>query len=186
MARIDLLELFIISYEGGFVNDPRDRGGATMSGVTFNTFKDYRRRHGMPEPTIDDLKKLSTSEWEAIFRELYWDPFRGDQMRCQGIANLIVDWAWCSGVKNVAKMVQKMLSIKADGIIGPQTIAAINAGGGAAQHNIFLELKLARGEYLKEIAKKGSNSVFYHGWLRRWEAIHYDALVKNNGIHITW
>lgn len=29
MANIDILSPFILSWEGGFVNDPHDRGGAT-------------------------------------------------------------------------------------------------------------------------------------------------------------
>ena len=39
MAKIDILAPFILSYEGGFVNDPLDRGGATNMGVTIATWK---------------------------------------------------------------------------------------------------------------------------------------------------
>ena len=37
MAKIDSIAKFILSFEGGFVNDPVDRGGATNKGVTIAT-----------------------------------------------------------------------------------------------------------------------------------------------------
>ena len=37
MAILTPLSQFILSFEGGFVNDPKDRGGATNRGVTIAT-----------------------------------------------------------------------------------------------------------------------------------------------------
>ena len=39
MERIEKLKSFILSWEGGFVNDPRDPGGATNKGITIATFR---------------------------------------------------------------------------------------------------------------------------------------------------
>lgn len=38
MADIKVLVPFILSWEGGFVNDPDDKGGATNKGVTIATW----------------------------------------------------------------------------------------------------------------------------------------------------
>ena len=56
MADVKKLAPFILKWEGGFVNDPDDLGGATNMGVTMATYKVYCKRKGRPEPAIDDLK----------------------------------------------------------------------------------------------------------------------------------
>ena len=40
MAKSIKLIPFILQWEGGFVNDPADLGGATNKGVTIGTFKE--------------------------------------------------------------------------------------------------------------------------------------------------
>ena len=39
MANMNQLAPFILKWEGGFVNDPADLGGATNMGVTIGTWK---------------------------------------------------------------------------------------------------------------------------------------------------
>lgn len=41
------------------MNDPADLGGATNKGVTIGTYKEYHKKKGLPEPTVEDLKKQS-------------------------------------------------------------------------------------------------------------------------------
>ena len=41
MANAKLLQPFILRWEGGFVNDPLDRGGATNKGITIGTFRQF-------------------------------------------------------------------------------------------------------------------------------------------------
>lgn len=55
MADVKKLAPFILKWEGGFVNDPDDLGGATNMGITIATYRVYRKRKGLPEPTVDDL-----------------------------------------------------------------------------------------------------------------------------------
>ena len=58
MASIDKLIPFILKWEGGFVNDPTDRGGATNKGVTIATYEAYCRQKGLPRPTVEQLKNI--------------------------------------------------------------------------------------------------------------------------------
>ncbi len=53
MANINKLKPFILKWEGGFVDDPADLGGATNKGVTIGTYREYRKKKGLPEPTVD-------------------------------------------------------------------------------------------------------------------------------------
>lgn len=81
MADVKKLAPFILKWEGGFVNDPDDLGGATNMGVTMATYKVYCKRKGRPEPAIDDLKHLSNDEWIDILKSLYWDKWKADQIK---------------------------------------------------------------------------------------------------------
>ncbi|MFV0470220.1 MAG: glycosyl hydrolase 108 family protein, partial [Dysgonomonas sp.] len=60
MAKIELLVPFILKWEGGFVNDPDDSGGATNMGVTIATWKQVGYdKDGDGFIGIKDLKLLT-------------------------------------------------------------------------------------------------------------------------------
>lgn len=64
---------FVLKQEGGWADDPRDVGGATMKGVTIGTFTRWRQAHGQPVPSKDDLRNISDAELYQIYKEWYWD-----------------------------------------------------------------------------------------------------------------
>lgn len=68
MASVEKLAPFILKWEGGFVNDPDDLGGATNKGVTLSTYMQYCRKKGYPVPTVERLKNLSDREWTEILK----------------------------------------------------------------------------------------------------------------------
>mgnify|MGYP002516081844 CR=1 FL=1 len=53
--RLNKLAIYIRSWEGGFVNDPHDPGGATNKGITLATFRTVYGKN----KTVSDLKKMS-------------------------------------------------------------------------------------------------------------------------------
>ena len=53
MADINKLKPFILKWEGGFVNDKKDLGGATNKGVTLKTYKVYCEQKGKAVPTVE-------------------------------------------------------------------------------------------------------------------------------------
>ena len=61
MANHKILAPFILSHEGGFSNNPKDPGGATMRGVTLAT---SRSVYGSKK-TVADLKRITSAEWDA-------------------------------------------------------------------------------------------------------------------------
>lgn len=165
MADVKKLKPFILKWEGGFVNDPADLGGATNKGVTIGTYKEYRKKKGLPEPTVEDLKKLSDDEWIDILKTYYWDRWKADQIQNQSIANILVDWVWASGVHGIKKP-QVLLGVKADGIVGKATLAAIN--GYPSQHELFDKIKQARLDFVNSIChSRPANEKFRCGWCNR-------------------
>ena len=170
MADYKKLVPFILKWEGGFVNNPNDKGGATNKGVTIATFRQY---YGSSK-TIDDLKHITDDQWNHIFKSGYWDKCKADQINNQSVANIIVDWAYMSGVSTAIKTVQKILGCKVDGIIGPKTIAAIN--GHRVPKQLFYDIQRARVEfYYNIVAKRPANKVFLKGWMNRLNALIWEG-----------
>jgi lysozyme family protein len=165
MANIKHLSPFILRWEGGFANDPDDAGGATMRGITLATFKKYRKDKGKPEPDVTDLKNISESEWEEILREYYWNPWQADSINSQAVANLLVGWGWGSGVKTAVMQFQKLMKLKVDGIVGKNTLAAINSSD---EIELFNRIWLARKDFFINIVKNNPSQIkFLSGWLNR-------------------
>ena len=67
---------FTLQFEGGFVDNPRDPGGATSLGVTQRTLAAWRHK----PVTISDVRNLGTNEAGQIYRALYWDHAGGDAL----------------------------------------------------------------------------------------------------------
>lgn len=167
MADARKLTPFILKWEGGFANHPLDKGGATNKGITINTFRSF-----YPDATVEDLKKMTDEQWENIFRAGYWDVWQGDKIRHQSVANIVVDWAWASGTRTSIKQVQNILGVKADGIVGPKTLGALN---NTNQQELFNDIKAARYRFIEAIiARDPSQAVFRKGWQNRINDIHFE------------
>lgn len=153
-------------WEGGFVNDPDDKGGATNMGITLKVYQKYFGK----DKTAEDLKKITDDEWLTIFKDGYWDPWKADQINNQSIALLCTTMGWMSGTKTAIKKVQECLGTKADGIVGPKTLALLNKLPSSA---VFRKLWVMRYTWLNQIAKSGNNKKFLRGWLNRHNDIKY-------------
>lgn len=161
MANAEKLMPLIQKWEGGYSNHPNDNGGCTMKGVTIKT---YRNFFGSSK-TCSDLKKITDNEWLEIFKDGYWNPMLGDEIKNQSIANIIIDWGWMSGVKTVSKKIQKLIGLKDDGIFGPQTINAIN---GKEPETLFNIIYKEREKFYYSICEKNpEQKIFLNGWLNR-------------------
>lgn len=172
MAKVELLIPHILKWEGGFVNDPDDLGGATNMGVTYKTYKLYCSRKGRPVPSADDLKKLTKEEFTDILKSMYWDACKGDQIQSQSVANAIVDWAWHSGTFTAVKELQQELGLKADGIIGNITLAELNSRSPLPLFGLIQQTRLA---YLDRICKaRPSNQKFMRGWNNRVKSLQFE------------
>lgn len=170
MAQVNKLAPFILKWEGGFVNDPHDRGGATNMGVTIATYEAYCRRKGYPRPTIQRLKNLSDEEWVEILKTMYWDKWQADNIRSQSVANILVDWLWASGGYAIRR-VQQMLGVQPDGVVGSVTLAAINGQDAAS---FFARLKAEREQHFRSIVKRNpSQAKFLRGWMNRLNDLKY-------------
>lgn len=161
MAKAEALKPFILKWEGGFVDDPLDRGGATNKGITIGTFRNFYGKNA----TVEQLKHITDEQWLHIFKSGYWDKWKADDIENQSIADIVVDWAWASGTATSIKQVQKILGVAVDGIVGNDTLTAINT---ADQRNLFSKIHSRRIEFVENIVKRDpSQTRFLKGWKNR-------------------
>jgi len=150
---------FVLRMEGGFVDDPDDRGGATNFGITQNTLDVWNGSRSQPKRSVREITK---AEVEAIYHEQYWVAGKCDALPWP-VSAAHFD-AWIQHRPDVAaKMLQEAVGAIPDGMIGPNTIAAVNA---ADPRELLEDLYWIRLDFYYRISK-GSQLKFLRGWLRR-------------------
>lgn len=170
MADFEKAIPIILKHEGGYVDHPADPGGATNRGIIFSLFKQYAKAIGLL-PTLDALKSLTEDQAKFIYREHFWDRMHGDLFNDQQVANIVFDAYVNCGV-SALKMLQREIGTAADGVVGPNTMAVVNA---ANPHLLFDGYKDARKDYYIRLAeRKPALKVFLKGWLNRVEAFKYE------------
>ena len=172
MANIDKLAPFILRWEGGFVNDPVDKGGATNMGVTIGTWRSVGYdKDGDGDIDVDDLHLLDKEDViERVLRPHYWNRWRADEILNQSVANILVDWVWASGTHGI-KRPQRILGVTPDGIVGPKTLAAVNSMDPMELH---FRIKNDRIKFIDEICRRDpSQERFRKGWMNRINALVY-------------
>jgi lysozyme family protein len=147
----------VLAHEGGRVDDPRDPGGRTNRGVIQRVYDDWRGKHGLP---LRDVWDIDPPEVEAIYRQNYWYPVRGDQLP-PGIDYATFDFAVNSGVVRAARTLQRAAGVTVDGMIGPVTLAAVRA---ADPDRLVDALCSERQRFLEGLP---TFARFGRGWTRR-------------------
>lgn len=164
MADISKLVPLILKWEGGYVNDPVDKGGATNMGVTIATWRQVGYdKDSDGDIDWEDIKLLTKEDFKKVLR-LYWDRWRGDQIINQSIANILVDWVWGSGKWGII-IPQRLLGVKQDGLVGPATLSVLNSQN---QEELFKKIFAHRIQFLNDIVRNNpSQKKFLKGWLNR-------------------
>lgn len=172
----------IIGREGGYVNDPDDPGGATNFGVTIHTM----RRLGLDltgdgKVTASDVKKLSKQQATDIFIKHYFDAPKISELPTELHAT-VFDMTVNAGTQGVI-VLQSLLSkmgwiLKADGKVGPRTVAAAQHGIVSAGWLLVDAYGIERRNYYYRLADRRKASRKYArrrdggkgGWIMRAEA----------------
>jgi lysozyme family protein len=107
----------VLKHEGGYVDHPRDPGGATNLGITIGTLKAYRGK----AVSKADVKALTKAEAAQIYKRNYWDKIGADNLP-DGVDFAMFDLAINSGVGKAKSIYAK---VKADTLPPPAAVAAI-------------------------------------------------------------
>ena len=110
----------VLKHEGGFVNHPKDPGGMTNLGVTRTNWELYLNR----DVTEEEMRALTPEMVKPFYKHNYWDRIKGDDLP-SGVDYAAYDLAVNSGTGRAAKYLQQIAGVTADGVIGPQSLKAI-------------------------------------------------------------
>ncbi|HWK79583.1 MAG TPA: glycosyl hydrolase 108 family protein, partial [Thermomicrobiales bacterium] len=155
-SRFEAAVEHVLKHEGGFVQHPRDPGGATKFGITRETLSRAKGRRA----SINDVRRLSRKEAIAIYRQLYWDTVRADELP-PGLDLAVFDLAVNSGPARAVRMLQTALGVEADGIIGPVTL------GAAREADVPATIRRLTKARLGFLGRLATWPVFGLGWRRR-------------------
>ena len=173
---VDQLVDALIDREGGYVNHPADRGGATCFGIT----EAVARAHGYGGA----MRDLPRSEAEAIYRRLYWLRPRFDQIakRAPKLAAELFDTSANMDPTVAATFLQRALTalnrsgrdypdLVPDGQMGDTTLAALDRffavrGKSGGETVLLRAMEALQGErYLRLAERRPANEAFLYGWL---------------------
>ena len=142
----------LLGHEGGYVDHPRDPGGATRYGIT----QRVARAHGYQ----GDMRDFPVAEAKRIARIAYWDAVRADDVP-DAVRFDLFDAAYHSGPVQAAKWLQRAAGAADDGIIGPKTLLAVRMA------DPQLLSKRFNGHRLRFLTDLKTWDAFGKGWARR-------------------
>lgn len=166
MAEFEPVFERMIRDEGGYRlhTVPGDRGGMTYAGIARNFNPSWPgweyldRGETPPTPMVRDY-----------YHKNYWLPIQGDQLTRQAVASSLFNFAVNSSApgnpKLAVKLAQIVVGVTPDGVLGPKTVAALNA---CNEEWFVLRYALAKIARYAEICNKDrSQSKFLLGWVNR-------------------
>jgi len=157
--------------EGGYVNDPLDRGGETNMGITWKTLNEA---HSNGIVSHNNVGALEENEVNKIYWEMYWKPCKADKMP-QHLDWVHFDSAVNHGSSRAGRLLQQTINyfghstVIVDGGVGPYTLSALNVMVGIENidDTIEIQLEFRAKFYHKLVQKYPEQNRFLKGWMNR-------------------
>ena len=167
----------VVGMEGGYVDDPKDSGGATNFGIT----EGVARRNGY----TGHMRDLPLSVAKAIYKSQYWDKIKGDTLISYDLpvtADKMFDAAVNVGVGRAVIWLQHIMNlmnatdvhytgIREDGDLGNNTLKALRvymshrkADGDEVLRKSINGLQAAH--YFDLAERRPKDTRFIYGWIR--------------------
>lgn len=151
---------FVFRHEGGFTKNEKDKGNWTGGRVGSGTLKGTNRGISAASYPDEDIAGMTEERATEIYLRDFWEKYRCDELP-EPIAFLTFDTAVNAGPGNGIRILQRAVGTAADGVIGPQTIAAANR---ADPRQAVIRFTVER---LLHYIGVGTFSTFGKGWLTR-------------------
>lgn len=138
----------VFKHEGGYVNDPADPGGETNLGISKRYFPN------------EDIKGMTVQRARQIYNDVFW---RGNNIDAlpHHLRYIVFDAAINMGSRTAILMLQKLVGVAQDGIIGNITAKA------ASRLPIQVYANARKNRYNLIIARNNKLAKFRKGWFKR-------------------
>ena len=152
---------FVLKWEGGFTNHPKDPGGATNKGITQKVYDVYKVSQKHPKMSV---KHILDFEVKEIYETKYWDLVRAKWLKAP-LGLVMFDTAVNFGPAGAIRRLQKALKVKITGTWTQEISDVIHeCDAGKVALEICKLRKIWRNYRVKQ---NPSQKVFLKGWLNR-------------------
>jgi lysozyme family protein len=171
MLRFDTAVKYVMGWEGGLENNPKDPGGLTNKGISLRFLQSIPGQYCSNDDESRRALLLSLSDFIStkIYYEQFWNK-QFDFINNLDTATYLFDMTVNLGREEAGRMAQlalcahyptKRSTIIIDGIVGPQTVALLNNIGAY----IMPTLRATRVGYYRELAAlRPADAGFLKGW----------------------
>lgn len=194
MADFKIAEILTGINEGGYANNPSDRGGETFAGIArkfwpkwegWKKIDEYKAQYPKLSPALK--KRFTLAQWinssakvpsEGVAQKIsnfyyteFWKANKLDQINDQQIANTVYDFGVNSGKGRAVQFLEQIFGVKKDGIMDPVVIALVNKSNPKLIYNKY---NAAREAAYRSWAT-GDQAQFLKSWLSRLDPYHQNA-----------
>lgn len=170
-----------LAHEGGYVDHPRDPGGATNLGISLR----YARTRGSlfdldgdGDVDADDIRRVTEATAAPAYYADFWKPARCDDLPA-GLDHAVFDCSVNSGAGRAVRLLQHTVGAAPDGAFGPKTAAAVaeavRLNGVPAIARLYCDYRLS---YLMSLA---TWPTFGDGWRNRVGRVQNEAIILAQG-----
>ena len=163
----------ILRHEGKFEQNAADPGGVTNYGISLRWLKSQGLLENLElqdrtQDEVQVVKDLSVGDATALYKSYFWNPNNYGAIDSQLVATKIFDVTVNMGARRSHLIVQNCLGFppeQRDGIMGPKTIAEINAAGAAP---LVVQIQSVQAAFYRQlVAANPKLQPFLQGWLNR-------------------
>lgn len=185
----------LLGIEGGFVDDPVDRGGATKYGISLR----FLKAEGAIDEDLDgyadfdldmdgdidgaDIRKLTVGDAKSLYKRSFWQALECESFP-RPIGEMLFDQGVNGGNHAAKKLLQQAINavlragryrtipLKVDGQIGDLTRQSFQSMWERHPEQLVIEYREAvKDRYVAIVRRNPSQAKFLKGWLNRAERL---------------
>ena len=166
-TRFNLAIGFVLAREGGYSNNPNDLGGETNYGIS-------KRFVTANNINVTSIKDITVSQAKLIYYTYFWLPIKAEEINDSKLALMLFDTAVLCGKSKAVEFLQQAITlfipITVDGIIGHETLGALNKITKSDFHKDYLIdifATIRKKFHIDTARSNSSQATFIKGWLNR-------------------